>query len=219
MLLFSDDFCTQRLGDVESAFCIPHTVSAKSASHLSSGHVCNHCSCSESLIQSFPIHLRPRLVHLPLFSTSGLPMSTANQTAGPSRSDDNFTAIFQAALSEYETVTGKQLRTHPFATQLGACDSPQAVSSVLRTQAQAFSKFREGDGRLMDAWIRPSTFFFTFSATLGEGIGLVSICIRSMSLYSNIRVLAIFSRENYIHRDRCPSRGRSLPQVSCHAYA
>jgi hypothetical protein len=146
-------------------------------------------------------------------------MSTANQTAGSSRSDDNFTAIFQAALSEYESVTGKQLRTHPFATQLGTCDSPQAVSSVLRTQAQAFSNFRKGNERLMECLDPTVHILFTFSATLGEGIGLVCICIRSMLLYSTVWVLAIFSRDNYLHRDRCPSRGRSLPQVSCHAYA
>jgi hypothetical protein len=99
-------------------------------------------------------------------------MSTSNQTAGPST--DNFTAIFNAALNEYQRLTGKRLDTHPFAAQLDTCQNPEAISNLLRTQAQAFSKFREGDERLM-AWLDPTiNILFTFSGTLGEGIGLVS---------------------------------------------
>jgi hypothetical protein len=97
-------------------------------------------------------------------------MSTSNQTAGPST--DNFTAIFNAALNEYQRLTGKRLDTHPFAAQLDTCQNPEAISNLLRTQAQAFSKFREGDERLM-AWLDPTiNILFTFSGTLGEGIGL-----------------------------------------------
>jgi hypothetical protein len=101
-------------------------------------------------------------------------MSKTNQTAGPSLSNDNCAAIFRVALNEYETVTGKPLRTHPFATQLETCDSPQAVASVLRVQVQASNKSRKIDERLM-AYLDPTIhILFTFSATLGEGIGLVS---------------------------------------------
>jgi hypothetical protein len=98
-------------------------------------------------------------------------MSAAKQTAGPSA--DNFSTIFDAALTEYQRVTGKHLDTHRFATQFDTCDSPEAVSNVLRTQAQAFSKFRQGDEKLM-AWLNPIVhILFVFSGTLGEGIGLV----------------------------------------------
>ena len=107
-------------------------------------------------------------------SSRVIPMSTSNQSAGPSTSADNFTAIFNAALTEYARVTGNPLDTHPFAAQLDACDSSKAVSDLLRTQAQAFSKFREGDEKLM-AVLHPTVhILFAFSATLGEGIGLVS---------------------------------------------
>ena len=99
-------------------------------------------------------------------------MSATTQTAGPST--NNFTAIFNAASIEYQRLTGKSLDTHPFAAQLDTCQNPEAVSKVLRTQAQAFSKFRKGDEKLM-AWLDPTIhILFTFSATLGEGIGLVS---------------------------------------------
>jgi hypothetical protein len=103
-------------------------------------------------------------------------MSTTNQTAGPSTSTstDNFIAIFNAASTEYQRVTGKHLHTHPFAAQLDACHSSKAVSDLLRTQAQAFSTFRKGDDKLM-AWLEPIVnILFIFSGTLGEGIGLVS---------------------------------------------
>jgi hypothetical protein len=101
-------------------------------------------------------------------------MSTTNQTAGPSRSNDNFAAIFQTALTEYETTTGRPLRAHPLATQLNSCDSPQAISSVLRTQAQVFTKYRNNHEKLMDRLNPMVHILFMFSATLGEGVGLVS---------------------------------------------
>jgi hypothetical protein len=113
-------------------------------------------------------------------------MSTSNQTAGPSRFTDNFTAIFNAAENEYQSVTGKPLDTHPFATQLDSCDSPEAISNFLQTRAQAFSKFREGDEKLM-AWLNPTVnILITFSATLGVGIGLVSHLIRPVASLPNI---------------------------------
>ena len=104
-------------------------------------------------------------------------MSTSNQSAVPSTSTDNFTAIFNAASSEYARVTKKRLDTHPFASQLDACDSPKAVSDLLRTQAKAFSKFCKGDEKLMAVLDPTVHILFTFSATLGEGIGLVSFLV------------------------------------------
>ena len=99
-------------------------------------------------------------------------MSVSNQVAGPST--DNFSAIFNAASNEYQRVTGKSLDTHPFAAQLDTCRSPEAVSNVLRTQAQAFSKFHKGDEKLM-TWLNPTiNILLVFSGTLGEGIGVVS---------------------------------------------
>ena len=71
-------------------------------------------------------------------------------------------------------MTGKRLDTHPFATQLDACHSPEAVSNVLRTQVQAFKKFRKGDEKLMN-WLNPIVnIVYLFSETLGNGLGLVS---------------------------------------------
>jgi hypothetical protein len=101
-----------------------------------------------------------------------IPMSGSSQTARPLT--DNFTAIFNAAITEYQTLTGEPLDTHPFATQLDTCQNPEDVSDLFRTQARAFSKFCKGDEKLM-AWLDPTIhILLTFSDTLGEGICLVS---------------------------------------------
>ena len=108
-------------------------------------------------------------------------MSTSDQTSGPSAgpSADNFTAIFNAAINEYNRLTGERLDTHPFFAQLESCQNPEAVSNVIRTQAQAFSKFRENDEKLM-AWLDPTIHIMSkFSNTLGEGIGLVRNLVHS----------------------------------------
>ena len=99
-------------------------------------------------------------------------MSTSLQSARPST--DTFTEIFKAALNEYERITGQRLDSHPVATLLDTCNSPDAVSTVLQTQGQAFGRFCKGDDNLL-AWLNPTINILSMlSATLGEGIGLVS---------------------------------------------
>jgi hypothetical protein len=99
-------------------------------------------------------------------------MSTATQTTDSSTS--NFTAIFDAASQEYKALTKQDLGTHPFAAALEGYNTPDAILGVFRKQAQAFDKLRKGEDKLM-AWLTPIVnILFTFSATVGEGIGLVS---------------------------------------------
>jgi hypothetical protein len=45
-------------------------------------------------------------------------MSESDQLSGPLTSTDSFTAIFKAASTKYQRVTGKCLDTRPFADQL-----------------------------------------------------------------------------------------------------
>ena len=142
-----------------------------------------------------------------------LPMSTINQVGGPSRLTDNFTAIFEVAASEYKRVTGNPLDTHPFATQLDKCDNPQSISNVLRTQAQALGAFRKGDDKLelMESLDPIVHILFTFSATLGEGIGIVShLALPVLSFSNSIRLSAILTRQNNLRWYRRSSRCRPL---------
>lgn len=100
-------------------------------------------------------------------------MFTGNQITN--RSTTSFTAIFEAASDEYKTLTGQDLGTHPFGAALEENGSPDAVLDVFRKQARAFNKRRKGGDKLM-AWLTPMVhILITFSGTLGEGIGLVSI--------------------------------------------
>ena len=99
-------------------------------------------------------------------------MPTSNQTAGPSA--NTFTAIFVAASNEYRRVTRRRLDTHPFASQLDSCQSPEDFSGLLRTQAQAFINSHEADEKLMKRLTPTINILFTLSDTLGEAIALVS---------------------------------------------
>jgi hypothetical protein len=112
-------------------------------------------------------------------------MSASNQIANPSA---NFTAIFEAALNEYKTLTGQDLRTHPLAAELESNNnSPDSVLGVFRKQAQALDKFRKGDDRLMRSLTPIVNVLFTFSATLGAGISLVRLTVISpLSQFYNI---------------------------------
>jgi hypothetical protein len=66
---------------------------------------------------------------------------------------------------------------HPLATQLQSCDSPAAILSVLTDLVQQFEQSRTSDERL-GTWLDPTvTVLFAFSATLGEGVGLVILKI------------------------------------------
>jgi hypothetical protein len=100
-------------------------------------------------------------------------MSTSKQTTDLSTT--NFTAIFDAASNEYKTLTKQDLQTHPFAAAFENSNSPDSVMNVFRKQAQAFDEFCKGDDKLM-TWLTPIVnILVTFSGTLGEGIGIVSI--------------------------------------------
>jgi len=115
-----------------------------------------------------------------LLRTTVIPMSATSQTTN--RSTSNFTAIFDAASNRYKSLTGQDLRTHPFAAALNNSTSPDSILNVFRNQAEAYNKFHKGNDKLM-AWLTPIVhILFTFSGSLGEGIGLV----RHHSLHTTV---------------------------------
>jgi hypothetical protein len=120
------------------------------------------------------VAFHPRDDSTPPLPAPAFPMSTSNQTMDPSAA--NFTAIFDAASNEYKTLTGLDLGSHdPFTAAFENSNSPNFVLDLFRKQAQVFDKFRKGDDKLM-AWLTPIVnILFTFSGTLEDGIGLVSI--------------------------------------------
>jgi fungal STAND N-terminal Goodbye domain len=100
-------------------------------------------------------------------------------SADPSTStpNSNFASIFNAALESYKRKTKKDLTSHPLLPTLQSCDSPEAILTALREQVPAFNQTQNGDDRLTK-WVSPTVnVIYTFSATIGQGVGLVCIGI------------------------------------------
>ena len=92
-----------------------------------------------------------------------------------STSHPNFASIFNAALEIYNDKTKNDLASHPLLPILQSCDSPEAILTVLREQIPAFSQSQTADDRLTK-WVTPTVnVLYSFSATIGSGVGLVNI--------------------------------------------
>jgi hypothetical protein len=99
-------------------------------------------------------------------------MSHSHLTAD---SSSNFQLIFNNALKAYEKRTKMDLLAHPLASQLQACDSPAAILVVLQQRVQELDQSRSSDDR-WTKWLDPTVnVLYALSATLGEGVGLVSL--------------------------------------------
>jgi hypothetical protein len=104
---------------------------------------------------------------------------SAGPSTSTSTSNSNFVSIFDAALKSYKRKTKKDLASHPLLSCLQSCDSPEAVLAILRDQTPAFNQSENGDDR-MTKWVSPTmNVLYAFSATVGQGVGLV--CIRILS--------------------------------------
>jgi hypothetical protein len=93
--------------------------------------------------------------------------------AASSSSSSNFQSIFNTAFEAYESTTKHKLLTHPLATRLQSCDSPATILSVLQDLVQQFQQSC-GENERLRSWLDPTVnVLFAFSATLGEGVGMV----------------------------------------------
>jgi hypothetical protein len=109
-----------------------------------------------------------------------------SQNSSTSTSSLNFETIFTAASKEYNRLTKKDIASHPLAVQLQSCDSPSAILAVLRAQAQAFDQAQSADEKLTK-WLDPTVnVLYAFSATLGNGVGLVRCESYSFSIVATL---------------------------------
>jgi hypothetical protein len=100
-----------------------------------------------------------------------------SHTRPTSTSSNNFQLIFNNALKVYERRTKKDLLAHPLAAQLQDCDSHSSILIVLQQQFQELNQSQSSDERLTK-WLDPTVkVLYTFSETLGEGVGLVCLVI------------------------------------------
>jgi hypothetical protein len=102
-------------------------------------------------------------------------MSTAPTAPTASTSQSNFVSIFNASLESYKCKTKKDLVSHPLLPSLQSCESPEAVLTVLREQVPAFNQSQSCDDGLTK-WVTPTVnVLYSFSGTIGQGVGLVNI--------------------------------------------
>jgi hypothetical protein len=102
-------------------------------------------------------------------------MSTAPTAPSTSTSQSNFVSLFNASLESYKRKTKKDLASHPLLPTLQSCDSPEAVLTVLREQVSASNQSQNGDDGLTK-WVTPTVnVLYSFSETIGQGVGLVNI--------------------------------------------
>ena len=84
--------------------------------------------------------------------------------------------LFEAALQDYETMTGIVLAKHPLAERLQECQSIESITAVLHEQTQAFDEFR-GKEKVMKLLKNAVSVLYKLSAgaKLGEVIGVVHL--------------------------------------------
>ena len=166
--------------------------------------VCRLVALASTYLCPFPPATFPPFTHRQAIIPSPQPiMSTEPPT---STSNSNFASIFNAALETYKRKTKKDLASHPLLPTLQSCDSPEAALAVLREQIPGFGQSENGEDGLTK-WVAPTVnVLYSFSDTLGQGVGLVSIEIfpREKVLISTfrhfhrslqyLRGLAFFSR-------------------------
>jgi hypothetical protein len=97
-----------------------------------------------------------------------------DKSASASTTSSNFLSVFNAALKAYEKKTKNDHTAHPLAAQLQACKSPGDILAVLQDKVEEFDQSRSANERLSQ-WLNPTiNVLYSFSATLGTGVGLVS---------------------------------------------
>jgi len=98
-----------------------------------------------------------------------------SSTPTPSTSRSNFDSIFNSALQAYKKKTGKDITSHPLATELQSCDSSDAILAVLRREIPSVDQFQSGH----EGFAKCVNVLYAFSAALGEAAGLVIIATPS----------------------------------------
>ena len=140
---------------------------------------------------AFPDPIHEVAIH-PLNMIQSSSMGQNSRTTPPTDSC-NFKVIFEAALEAYNKKTKQSLQGHAFLTQLELCNSPTAVLDLLRGQVDPNAD--EG----LKKWLSPTiSVLYAFSATLGEGVGLVHINQYGRQSCANIDTAGVLTRKSDI---------------------
>jgi hypothetical protein len=99
--------------------------------------------------------------------------STPNTTSSFSKSE----TIFNAALIKYSQQTKIDLRNHPLASKIKACNSAESILAVFQEQAKAFDEFRNGDPKLFK-WLQPvvtGLYALSTNPAVNAGVSFVGL--------------------------------------------
>ena len=89
----------------------------------------------------------------------------------------NYQVIFDNSLEAYKKKTKKELRSHPLFPKLQACNTPDAVLTVLREQIPSFDRSHSTSGTndKLTNWLNLTVnVLYSFSEAIGASIGMVS---------------------------------------------
>ena len=78
-------------------------------------------------------------------------MSSPSNTA---LSSSTFETLFNAALANYNKLTGKDLRNHPLADKIDGCNTSDSILRIFQEELRAFDEFKNGDAKLIK-WLTP----------------------------------------------------------------
>ena len=118
---------------------------------------------------------------------------SSTPSGSPSTSRSNLASIFDSAIQAYKKNTGKAITSHPFATELQSCDSPDAIFTVFRRHIPSSDRSQGGCEGFAKYLIPTVNVLYAFSATLGEGVGLVIIVAPSL-----LRICALTSVTGFL---------------------
>ena len=125
------------------------------------------------------------ITYRPLPISSPFPINAMSTSRNKNLSISTFQSIFDAAVKEYQKKTRRDLRTHPLAAEFNHCNSPNAILDIFQKQADALDQAGKSNQTLVK-WLSPTIhLLYTFSATIAEGAGLVSLteCVLCVSVF------------------------------------
>jgi hypothetical protein len=97
------------------------------------------------------------------------------QSPSAAASNSNYQSIFDSALEVYRKKTKNDLASHPLLTRLESCGSPEAVLTTLRREILGFDQAQSSNDK-STRWLNSTVkVLYTFSSTIREGVGLVSL--------------------------------------------
>jgi hypothetical protein len=97
-----------------------------------------------------------------------------SSTGQATSSSSTVQSIFDAALANYNIVTGIDLSNNPFSAAIESSNSPEAILELLQEREKPFKEHRNENRRLISC-LRPAVeAIHSFSGILGSGASPVS---------------------------------------------